>query len=39
MKTAIDPAQKHWWEQRVNSLAQLEAIEITRGLNAEENQS
>ena len=36
-KTSTDPAQKDRWERFVNSLSQLEAIEITRGLNAEEN--
>ena len=33
-----DLEQKYWWEQRINSLTQLEAIELTRGLNGEENQ-
>ena len=36
-KTSTDPATKDKWERLVNSLSQLEAIEITRGLNAEEN--
>ena len=36
-KTSTNPAQKDKWERFVNSLSQLEAIEITRGLNAEEN--
>ena len=36
IKTVIDPRQKYWWEQRINSLTQLEAIELTRGLNGED---
>jgi hypothetical protein len=37
VETSTDPAEKYWWSQRVNALSQLETIEITRSLNAEES--